>query len=62
MTSGASRLIIASVSASVPTSSSATATPMARMSAMWPSSAPGRVVSARSVTSTQTVICALARA
>ena len=41
MTSGASRLIIASVSASVPTSSSATATPMARMSATWASSGAG---------------------
>ena len=62
MTSGSSSDIIASVSVSVPTSSSATATPIARMSAMWASSAPGRCVSARSVISTATVICAQARA
>ena len=55
-TSGASTGSMASDPAAAPTSSSATAHPSARMSATWPSSAAGRSVSARSVTSTATVI------
>ena len=60
-TSGAAAPSSASELGSVPTSSSAIAQPRARMSATCPSSAAGRAHRARSVTSTATVICDVAR-